>query len=64
MSEQAKLIYQCSKTKEGQALLDLIQDIAERRFTGSAEKIQLQAGAFNVWLEVRGEVERGEKESN
>lgn len=64
MSEQAKLIYQCSKTKEGQALLSLIEDIAVRRFRGTAEEVQMQAGMFNLWLEVKGEIERGESESN
>ncbi len=56
---QRKMMYDCSKTKEGKVLLEYIEDLAVRKLRGTAEDIQLQAGMFNLWLDIKSEIEAG-----
>ena len=62
IEQQRKMMRDCSKTKEGQVLLSYIEDLAVRKFRGTAEEVQLQAGMFNLWLDIKSEIEAGEGE--
>jgi hypothetical protein len=62
LDEQRKLIYSCSKTPEGKALLEFIEGECMRKMSGTAEKIQLQAGQFNLWLSICEEIAEGKGE--
>jgi hypothetical protein len=57
--EQSRLIYNCSKSKEGKELLKFIEGHAVKRLRGSSEEIQLQAGKLNLWLDICDEIELG-----
>ena len=59
IESQRKEMYKCSQTKEGKVLLDYIEGECMRRMRGTSEEIQLQAGAFNLWLNIKGEIESG-----
>lgn len=61
-NEKAKVIYELSKTKEGKVLLEFIEDLAVRKLRGTAEDVQLQAGKFNLWLDIQEEIAAGKGE--
>ena len=63
MSEQAKLIYSCSKTKAGKALLGFIEDECNRRFRGTPED-SLLAGKNNLHRDLLDLIEEGKHLSN
>jgi len=56
------MMYNCSKTKEGQVLLEFIEGECMRRMRGSDNEIQLAAGKFNLWLDICGEIAEGKGE--
>ena len=62
IEEQRKLIAQCSKTKAGKALLSFIEGECMRSMRGSSEEIQIQAGKFNLWLDIQSEIKLGKGE--
>ena len=55
--EKAKLIQEAAKTKGGALIIELITDRALVPMGGSPEKIQMQAGVFNLYLELKDYLE-------
>jgi hypothetical protein len=62
ITESRQLMLQCSKTKAGKALLDYIESECCQRMRGSTEEIQLQAGKFNLWLDIQSEIIAGKSD--
>lgn len=63
MSDQAKQIYLCSKTKAGKVLLEFIADECNRRFRGTSED-SLLAGKNNLYRDILDLIEDGKKAGN
>lgn len=62
IKESRQLIYQCAQSKAGKELLKFIEGEACQRMRGTSDEIQLQAGKFNLWLDIQSEILAGKGE--
>jgi hypothetical protein len=59
IKESRQLFYKCAQSKDGKELLKYIESEACQRMRGTSDEIQLQAGKFNLWLDIQSEIIAG-----